>query len=371
MNERYDELMTQANSAFKTWFSKTDFANIKGRDYLFAAGISFLMTLVFFTFVNTWTLSRLGYQYNYAKLQEAVDAGSSSDFIDNLLAEEIITDEDKEDYLSCMAENYQQPAFTQLSHLADSVASLSDEREKIARNNKIRRIALGKLSGWRCFWLRATVPTGEELIKSYEQDGGRFKTLLSSKANPIQSRKSLVAFADKSVNLVQPQIRSLLRFNGTIQWLIFFLFFAVLVLCVQRFALLRTIQRQGSSLQLPPMEAMESELSSGVHQPLTFILGLIPSLGFIGTVLGMGEALLASDMLFASSNRQAAISNITQKLGFAFDTTLIALVVSAIGTILLVVLQYHERKIYDVDEAELAETPRLPEPSVDSMEVTV
>jgi biopolymer transport protein ExbB/TolQ len=69
-----------------------------------------------------------------------------------------------------------------------------------------------------------------------------------------------------------------------------------------------------------------------------YYLWLIPSVGFIGTVIGIGLALLdASDILtddlFA---QQAAIQSMATKLGTAFDTTFVALVLAIVA-----MLVYH------------------------------
>jgi hypothetical protein len=70
---------------------------------------------------------------------------------------------------------------------------------------------------------------------------------------------------------------------------------------------------------------MTNSIEGRVYEPLGFLNGCLPSLGFIGTVVGMGEALLLADSLFGSSDRQKTISLMTEQLGLAFDTTLVAL----------------------------------------------
>ncbi|WP_337174664.1 MotA/TolQ/ExbB proton channel family protein [Paludisphaera sp.] len=75
------------------------------------------------------------------------------------------------------------------------------------------------------------------------------------------------------------------------------------------------------------LKRLESEMAS-----IVYLAWAIPSLGFIGTVLGIGDALLnAGDMLTPNTDLQKdAIQAITLSLGFAFDTTLIALVLSLV-----------------------------------------
>ena len=69
------------------------------------------------------------------------------------------------------------------------------------------------------------------------------------------------------------------------------------------------------------VDRLRNGLDHGVYGTFGFMLGLLPSLGFIGTVLGMGNALLAADGLFSAADRQRTIGQITEELGFAFDTT--------------------------------------------------
>ena len=71
------------------------------------------------------------------------------------------------------------------------------------------------------------------------------------------------------------------------------------------------------------------------------MVGVLPSLGFIGTVIGMSDALLKANTLFDSVDKTGAISDITNRLGFAFDTTLVGLVAIIItGSIVLILRKY-------------------------------
>lgn len=88
-----------------------------------------------------------------------------------------------------------------------------------------------------------------------------------------------------------------------------------------RFGATRSVQDASSSahaLVLAEAERMDSELSM-----VRYILWAIPSIGFIGTVRGIGDAL-------ALANRAVTgdISGVTESLGVAFNSTLIALLIS-------------------------------------------
>ena len=65
-------------------------------------------------------------------------------------------------------------------------------------------------------------------------------------------------------------------------------------------------------------ERLESELSM-----IRYISWAIPSIGFIGTVRGIGEALAQADKAV-----QGDIAGVTQSLGVAFNSTFIALLIS-------------------------------------------
>lgn len=56
---------------------------------------------------------------------------------------------------------------------------------------------------------------------------------------------------------------------------------------------------------------------------IRYLIWAIPSIGFIGTVRGIGQALSLADQALAGN-----ISGMTNSLGVAFNSTLIALLIS-------------------------------------------
>ena len=76
-------------------------------------------------------------------------------------------------------------------------------------------------------------------------------------------------------------------------------------------------------------EQQESELSM-----LRYLVWAIPSIGFIGTVRGIGVALHRADEAL-----QGDISGVTNALGVAFNSTLVALIISIILMLLIHLLQ--------------------------------
>jgi biopolymer transport protein ExbB/TolQ len=110
---------------------------------------------------------------------------------------------------------------------------------------------------------------------------------------------------------------------------------------LQRFASTRNIQDVSSSTHTmceTEYDRLESELSM-----IRYISWAIPSIGFIGTVRGIGEALAQADKAV-----QGDIAGVTQSLGVAFNSTFIALLISIFLMFLVHQLQLlQERLVFD------------------------
>jgi biopolymer transport protein ExbB/TolQ len=110
-----------------------------------------------------------------------------------------------------------------------------------------------------------------------------------------------------------------------------------------RFGATRSVQDVASSThQLVESEAerMESELSM-----IRYILWAIPAIGFIGTVRGIGLALN-----MAHRAVEGDVSGVTENLGTAFNSTLIALLISIVLMFLVHQLQLmQERLVFDAE----------------------
>ena len=101
---------------------------------------------------------------------------------------------------------------------------------------------------------------------------------------------------------------------------------------LRRFNSTRNIQDVSSSTNMvfeSEADRLESELSM-----IRYISWAIPSIGFIGTVRGIGEALAQADKAV-----QGDIAGVTQSLGVAFNSTLVALMLSIVLTLGLYILQ--------------------------------
>jgi biopolymer transport protein ExbB/TolQ len=112
---------------------------------------------------------------------------------------------------------------------------------------------------------------------------------------------------------------------------------------LQRFSTTRNIQDVASATHAycaSEAERLESELAM-----IRYIAWAIPSVGFIGTVRGIGEALGQ-----AHKALEGNIFEVTKSLGVAFNSTLIALLISIVLMFLLHQLQLlQERYVLDVE----------------------
>ena len=110
---------------------------------------------------------------------------------------------------------------------------------------------------------------------------------------------------------------------------------------LQRFSSTRNIQDVSTSTHTiceSEADKLESELSM-----IRYISWAIPSIGFIGTVRGIGEALAQADQAVKGN-----IAGVTQSLGIAFNSTFIALLISIFLMFLVHQLQLlQERLVFD------------------------
>jgi biopolymer transport protein ExbB/TolQ len=112
---------------------------------------------------------------------------------------------------------------------------------------------------------------------------------------------------------------------------------------LQRFSTTRNIQDVASATHAycdSEAERLESELSM-----IRYIAWAIPSIGFIGTVRGIGDALGQAHKAI-----EGDIFDVTRSLGVAFNSTLIALLIS-IGLMFLLhqLQQLQERYVLDTE----------------------
>jgi len=79
---------------------------------------------------------------------------------------------------------------------------------------------------------------------------------------------------------------------------------------------------------------------------IRYLIWSIPSIGFVGTVRGIGTALAEADEALAGN-----IASMTENLGIAFNSTLVALMLSIGLTLVLHLLQgLQDRLVIDIEE---------------------
>jgi biopolymer transport protein ExbB/TolQ len=123
-----------------------------------------------------------------------------------------------------------------------------------------------------------------------------------------------------------------------------FLLPRALLTALHRFRSTRNIQDVSNSVRAiceSESDRLDSELSM-----VRYIAWAIPSIGFLGTVRGIGQALGQAHQAV-----QGDIAGVTQSLGVAFNSTFVALLISIIVMFLLHQLQLNqERLVLDTEE---------------------
>lgn len=117
-----------------------------------------------------------------------------------------------------------------------------------------------------------------------------------------------------------------------------------LLTALHRFRSTRNIQDVSNSIRAiceSESERLDSELSM-----IRYIAWAIPSIGFLGTVRGIGQALGQ-----AHKAVEGDIAGVTQSLGVAFNSTFVALLISIVVMFLLHQLQLsQERLVLDTED---------------------
>ena len=189
---------------------------------------------------------------------------------------------------------------------------------------------------------------------------------------------------DDLVSTVQQAIRWQLRINGSIQFLTAFVGFLVLVAVIRRYffitrlagnwlgenlratmtrsdgarndqELRRVVDRLSKSTDIDADTVIQNEVdrlsrdsTEHTYNTYWYVAGMLPSLGFIGTVVGMSSSLMLADRLIVASpdQRQLAIGKMTAELALAFDTTLVALLFGLIAGIPIAAVHARERRFF-------------------------
>ena len=106
----------------------------------------------------------------------------------------------------------------------------------------------------------------------------------------------------------------------------------VLMASLRRFIITNDVQNTSDAIE-SSVEALAVKLEAE-NSMIRYLIWAIPSIGFIGTVRGIGQALSQADQALAGD-----IAGMTDSLGVAFNSTLVALLISIVLMFLLHQLQ--------------------------------
>jgi biopolymer transport protein ExbB/TolQ len=99
---------------------------------------------------------------------------------------------------------------------------------------------------------------------------------------------------------------------------------------------------QAHSLLNTSLDLYMHEVDLGYNM-LRYLMWLIPSLGFIGTVKGIGDALEKTGT--SASTDPSLLSNVTKALSVAYDGTFLALIMAALLLFVMHIVQGQEEEI--------------------------
>ena len=103
--------------------------------------------------------------------------------------------------------------------------------------------------------------------------------------------------------------------------------FQTWITCIRRFIHTEDVQNASDAIQAS-VDSLAVRLEAE-NSMIRYLIWAIPSIGFIGTVRGIGQALAQADKALAGD-----ISGMTDSLGVAFNSTLVALFISIIFNVL-------------------------------------
>ncbi len=111
---------------------------------------------------------------------------------------------------------------------------------------------------------------------------------------------------------------------------------------LRRYRITEDVQNTSDAIQTS-VEALSMRLEAD-NTMLRYMIWAIPSIGFIGTVRGIGQALSQADQALSGD-----ISGMTASLGIAFNSTFVALVISIFLMLLLHSLQKaQDQRLVDI-----------------------
>ncbi len=111
---------------------------------------------------------------------------------------------------------------------------------------------------------------------------------------------------------------------------------------LRRYRITEDVQNTSDAIQTS-IDALAIRLEAD-NSMIRYMIWAIPSIGFIGTVRGIGQALSQADQALAGD-----ISGMTASLGIAFNSTFVALIISILLMLMLHFLQRtQDRRLVDI-----------------------
>lgn len=263
-------------------------------------------------------------------------------------------------------------------------SGMDKENQELGYN--MQRLVLGNPSGW--ILVSSNVASGSDVYAQLYKQKPAIMSILDGQ--PIR-KATLMAMLDDLTSSVQQRVRLQKRINGSIQFITVFVGLFTLIALVRRYLLItslatkwlgpnleRTMTASTSDTQTLELKEIVNRLKTTadadadalirdevgrlsrdttdeIYDGYWFLAGIMPSLGFIGTVIGMSSSLMLADGLFVGGDRQLAIGRMTSELGLAFDTTLVALVLGILTSIPLAAMRSRERTFFREFAASIAE----------------
>ncbi|MFO1063095.1 MAG: MotA/TolQ/ExbB proton channel family protein [Pirellulales bacterium] len=344
-----------------------------------SAIIAISLTLVMYIAANTALIYWLSSSYRSYKPAFMSDVTSLSEAVTAMKGVGWIDPESEAKKSAAVLQGMRDDQFKNPLHRWIEVSFLNpgmDEVEnKLAR--ELKELATGSPSGW--IYLQAKITTGSEVYKKLLSSHRGIMSIVDEDAD---RKKLCVAMIDDLVGAQQGPIRWILRINGSIQFATVFVGLFVLTAVTRRYlfitrlaanwlggnlenmllqsplnrgdrelvAVVRRLQTSQDadvdSLIQNEVDRLSRDTTGGIYDLYWFLAGIMPSLGFIGTVVGMSASLMMADRLFAAADRQLAISRMTIELGLAFDTTLVALVFGLLAGIPIAAVNSRERTFF-------------------------
>jgi biopolymer transport protein ExbB/TolQ len=111
-----------------------------------------------------------------------------------------------------------------------------------------------------------------------------------------------------------------------------------LLAALHRFHATHSVQDAASAIK-ERSEMIADEIDSNLSM-IRYVAWAIPAIGFIGTVRGIGDALAQADQAIKGD-----LSGVTSSLGLAFNSTLVALILSMVLMLMLHMLQQRQEAL--------------------------